>query len=253
MVTLAGTHQAPLVKICGIKTLSDFQLAADSGADFLGVIFAESKRQVALAEAERMGRWLEQFRSTRSFAASEPAPAATPDAWFHRQAHCLAQPPRPKLVGVFRNQSLEHILAVLERVPLDVVQLHGDEDISMANAIPIPVFKVFHVDDHFNSYAQVATAGFHHMALLDAKVAGGAGSQGGQGVAFNWALAEPVAHTGQPFVLAGGLRPDNVTQAIQQARPWMVDVSSGVETDGAKDPQKLRDFVAAVKVSTECS
>ncbi|KAJ1970852.1 anthranilate synthase / indole-3-glycerol phosphate synthase, partial [Dimargaris verticillata] len=154
-------------------------------------------------------------------------------------------------VGVFRNQPLEHILAVLKRVPLDVVQLHGDECLSMAHSIPAPVFKAFHMDDTFNGYAQVSTMACHQVALLDAKVAGGSGAQGGQGVAFNWALAEPVTRTGQPFILAGGLRSDNVAQAIQQTRPWMVDVSSGVETDGVKDPDKVRAFIAAVKASPQ--
>ncbi|KAJ2701500.1 anthranilate synthase / indole-3-glycerol phosphate synthase [Coemansia spiralis] len=158
---------------------------------------------------------------------------------------------RPLLAGVFQNQPLEHIVAVARAVPLDLVQLHGTEPVAMAQQIPVPVIKVFHVDGAFSIDDEAVDGGmlvpFHHSCiLLDTKVAGTT-QQGGRGVSFDWTIARGLADRAVPFLMAGGLTPDNVAEAIAVGRPWGVDVSSGVETDKAKDPEKIRAFVRNAK------
>ncbi|KAJ1935623.1 anthranilate synthase / indole-3-glycerol phosphate synthase, partial [Linderina pennispora] len=153
----------------------------------------------------------------------------------------------PLLAGVFQNQPLEHILAVVEQVPLDLVQLHGTEPIDLAREIPVPVIKVFHVDDTFSVEDSDLFKTFRHsVVLLDTKVAGTT-QQGGRGVSFDWTIARRLADSGLPFIMAGGLTPDNVREAVDVGRPWGVDVSSGTETNKAKDPAKITAFVANAK------
>ncbi|KAJ1970090.1 anthranilate synthase / indole-3-glycerol phosphate synthase [Dispira parvispora] len=235
-----------LVKICGIQSLEDLQMAAEAGADMLGVIFAPSKRQVDLDTAKAMGTWLRAFRTREqvnvaSAPDNEPC-QSTNTGWFQDQARQLVVRSKPLLVGVFRNQPLDYIVTVAQQVPLDLVQLHGTEDLRYAQDIPLPVIKAFHVDDTFSDLETLGTPGFHHYILLDAKVAG-TSAQGGHGQAFDWKLTAPIKALGHPFILAGGLRPENVRAAVTQVQPWMVDVSSGVETEGRKDRLKIQRFI----------
>ncbi|KAJ1644461.1 anthranilate synthase / indole-3-glycerol phosphate synthase [Dispira simplex] len=221
-------------------------MATEAGADMLGVIFASSKRQVNLDTAKAMGTWLRAYR-TRQPVNADLVPdnelcQLTTTGWFQDQARQLMERSKPLLVGVFQNQPLDHIVTVAQQVPLDLVQLHGTESLRCARDIPVPVIKVFHVDATFSDLETLGTPGFHHYILLDAKVAG-ASAQGGHGQAFDWALTTPIKALGHPFILAGGLRPENVRAAVTQVQPWMVDVSSGVETDGRKDPLKIQRFI----------
>ncbi|KAJ1926496.1 anthranilate synthase / indole-3-glycerol phosphate synthase [Tieghemiomyces parasiticus] len=247
---------APLVKICGLRHLEDLQLAAESGADLLGIILAPSKRLVNLETAQSMGRWLRQYRGdTETSPGTEGAPPAGADAavtWFQDRAAELTRRRGPLLVGVFLDQPVDYIREVAAQIPLDLVQLHGREDIHLAADIGHPVIKVFHMDETFSDYATVATPGYHRVSLLDAKVAGPASAQGGRGVTFDWSLTDPVRRAGQPFILAGGLNPRNVAQAVASATPWAVDVSSGVERDDGslrKCPDKVREFITSAKAS----
>ncbi|KAJ2856948.1 anthranilate synthase / indole-3-glycerol phosphate synthase [Coemansia asiatica] len=155
---------------------------------------------------------------------------------------------RPLLAGVFQNQPLEHILEVARSVPLDMVQLHGTESVEMARLIPVPVIKVFHVDDTFSLDGESdLLRTFHHsVILLDTKVAG-TSQQGGKGVSFDWTIARKLSDKGVPFLMAGGLTPENVCEAVQIGRPWGVDVSSGTETNKVKDPSKILAFVRRAK------
>ncbi|KAJ1978026.1 anthranilate synthase / indole-3-glycerol phosphate synthase [Dimargaris cristalligena] len=261
----------PLVKICGIRHLEDLQMATEAGADFLGIILANSKRRVDLETAQAMASWLRKYREDREQGGTPVTTEVSPDPptptpttttttntnhidpdWFHSNARRLAQGPRPLLVGVFLNQPLVEILDLAERIPLDMVQLHGtQEPAHWCLRIPRPVIRVFHVDANFTDYDPIARPGFYQVALLDAKVAGvAAGDQGGRGVAFDWELTRPVMESKQPYGLAGGLNPDNVAAAVRMCRPWLVDVSSGVERGAGelrKDAEKVRRFVAEAK------
>ncbi|KAJ1736161.1 anthranilate synthase / indole-3-glycerol phosphate synthase [Coemansia biformis] len=251
-----------VVKVCGVRTVEAAQAAADAGADIIGMIFAPSPRLIDVPTAQSIARAV--FQSHRADAAQATDgdgaqwdgvsgighSAVGPD-FFAACCERLRGLGRPLLAGVFQNQPLEHIVQVARAVPLDIVQLHGTEPISMAQQIPVPVIKVFHVDDAFSLDDETGGGGlltpFHHSSiLLDTKVAGTT-QQGGRGVSFDWNIARQLSDKGVPFLMAGGLTPDNVAEAIAIGRPWGVDVSSGVETDKAKDPEKIRAFVRSAK------
>ncbi|KAJ2527782.1 anthranilate synthase / indole-3-glycerol phosphate synthase, partial [Coemansia sp. RSA 1937] len=148
--------------------------------------------------------------------------------------------PSPRLIDISTaqeiakavNQDLDHILSVVRQVPLDLVQLHGTEPVQMARQIPVSVIKVFHVGADFTvDTAGLFDTGYHSVILLDTKVPAAGAQQGGHGVQFDWTVARSLSDRNVPFLMAGGLSPDNVGEAVKVARPWGVDVSSGVETD----------------------
>jgi phosphoribosylanthranilate isomerase len=208
----------PLIKICGIRELEHAQVAAEAGADLLGFVFVPVRRQITPNDARPI---LESVRGD-----SQRPPVA---------------------VGLFVNESAEKINAVAEQVDLDLVQLSGIEAPELAGQIDRPVIKAVRVEEgesledvsaRIERYLQ-----FSAGVLLDTHVAG---QWGGTGVVGNWPMAARLAEL-FPIVLAGGLNPRNVADAIGEVQPAVVDVSSGVETDGRKDAQKIREFVSAAK------
>ena len=204
------------VKICGITNLEDARLAAEVGADLLGLIFyPPSPRYVNPEQACRIVQAL-------------------------RDGSILVP-----CVGVFVDETLDAVRQIMVDCGLDYAQLHGEEPPEMAAALleeGFQVVKAFRVRDGA-FLAQVedypATA-----YLLDTYIPG---QPGGTGQSFDWALAAQASVYG-PVILAGGLTPGNVAQAVRTARPWGVDVASGVEAaPGRKDPPKVRCFIATVK------
>ena len=135
---------------------------------------------------------------------------------------------------------------------LDLVQLCGDESLSYCSQISTPVIKVLHVSEIQSVEEQVDSLSREmaalrergHMVILDRKVEG---LQGGTGQSFNWEIAKELSSRGFSFLLAGGLTPENVGLAVRTVRPWGVDVSSGVETGGVKDGERIRAFIEAVR------
>ncbi|KAJ2785799.1 anthranilate synthase / indole-3-glycerol phosphate synthase [Coemansia javaensis] len=252
----------PVVKICGVRTAEAAVAAADAGADIIGMIFAPSPRLIDVATARAIAQAVRPAGGSSNSDNEDGAPwdaaagvdqGAAAAEFFAASAKRLMAAGRPLLAGVFQNQPLEHILEVARAVPLDLVQLHGTEPVAMARQIPVPVIKVFHVDDAFSVDDAARTgdmlATHHHAAiLLDTKVAGTA-QQGGHGVSFDWTIARRLSDRGVPFLMAGGLVPENVAEAIGVGRPWGVDVSSGVETDRVKDADKIRAFVANARLA----
>ncbi len=198
------------VKICGIMSGEDAAAAVAAGADALGFVFVpDSPRYIRAERAERIVAGL---------------------------------PPFVTSVGVFVNQELDEILEIAARCRLQAVQLHGEEPEEIARRIPLQVIKAIRVRNQ-ESLRPVATYPAHAF-LLDAYVEGKAG---GTGTAFSWDLVAAVSGKA-PIILSGGLRPDSVEAAVRRIRPYAVDVSSGVEfRPGEKDPQKVREFVAAVR------
>jgi anthranilate synthase/indole-3-glycerol phosphate synthase/phosphoribosylanthranilate isomerase len=252
------TMTGSLVKVCGISSVEAATEAATAGADLIGLIFAEkSKRKVSIEQAKEI------VSSLRSLDAPETTELEQEDDealdWFQMHRQLLeGRERKPLVVGVFVNQSIRYMTQVALKVGLDLIQLHGTESIEAARYLPVPVIKAFHIDNdsfkagHINAITQ---PGSHHYVLLDAKVASlPLDQQGGQGVKFDWSIASKVvnkdAESPFPIILAGGLDPGNVASAIHQVKPWIVDVSSGVETDGKKDLEKIRDFVNTVKSTT---
>jgi phosphoribosylanthranilate isomerase len=200
-----------IVKICGLRTVEHTLVAATAGADLLGLVFAPSRRQVTLTEAATIA------------AAVHKLPA-----------------PRPRLVGLFVHEQPARIKTIVQQVGLDLVQLSGDEPVSDAAAITVPIIKAIRMDgsQHEADWLQQPVT-----FLVDAHVPG---SYGGTGVRADWARAAPLASQ-RPLLLAGGLNAANVAAAIAAVRPLGVDVSSGVERDGRKDALLIETFIAAAR------
>jgi phosphoribosylanthranilate isomerase len=232
-----------LVKICGMREPGHAVAAADAGADFVGVIFAPSRRRATVEQAQAIARAL---GSTQA-AASVPAADALKDArWFRRWARsieALLGRKRPLLVGVFADAETETINSIADSCGLDLVQLSGHEAWGTCLEIGRPVIKAIRVSASASARSILGTMrpGTAGLCLLDSEVKG---ILGGSGQTFDWQVARGVAAK-RPIILAGGLTPENVGEAVRVVKPWAVDVSSGVETDGVKDVAKIRAFVAA--------
>ncbi len=212
------------VKICGISRAEDALAAAEAGADFIGLVFAPSKRQLNAGRAEEIVKALKG----------------------------LERPPRT--VGVFVNLPAIEVERAAERCGLDRVQLSGDEPWDYIRDIALPVIKAVRVKAGQSGSDILAEMerGQRYMdgdfiCLLDCAVAG---SYGGSGRAFDWAAAREAAERFR-VIVAGGLSPDNVGEAIRMAAPWGVDVSSGVESRGRKDIAKIKAFIDAVRAADE--
>ncbi|MFA4969077.1 MAG: phosphoribosylanthranilate isomerase [Sulfuritalea sp.] len=201
------------IKICGITREEDLAAAIAAGADALGFVFyAPSSRYV------------------------------TPERAVQLVAHVPAFVTR---VGLFVNEPAETVSAVLARVPLELLQFHGDEDAAYCSQFGRPWIKAARVRPGFDllEYASAfAKAPGISGLLLDADVEG----YGGGGKTFDWTLIP--RNLPLPVILSGGLHPGNVAEAVRAVRPWAVDVSSGVEAArGIKDAQKITEFIAGVR------
>lgn len=220
-----------LVKICGVSDPKHARAAAALGADFVGMVFAPSKRQVTLGQAKSIAKALGK-KPGHGLRAEDIATIE----------NALAER-RPLLVGVFADQDADTINAIAEEVALDLVQLSGSEAWELNEHIARPVVKCMKV--RATESAQEVLQHYHRSAvlLLDPFVEG---TYGGTGQTLDWNVAGEIARETQ-VVLAGGLTPENVAEAVRTVHPWAVDVSSGVETDGAKDTDKIRAFIMAAK------
>jgi phosphoribosylanthranilate isomerase len=207
------------IKICGITTITDARAAIDAGVDALGCIFAEkSPRCISIAKAKKV-------------------------------AVCL--PPFVDLVGVFFDQSLLEVVEIVREVGLTCAQLHGGEDPDYCRqvarmAAPCKVIKAFRIGAESQAAAFVRYNDVVCGFLLDTYIKGQAG---GTGRVFDWRLIEDF-DLQRPVILSGGLRPENILEAIRTARPFGVDVNSGVEvTPGIKDHQKLHQLIDQVRLA----
>jgi len=242
---------APVVKVCGIRTKEAALEAAQAGADLIGLIFAKSRRQISPEQGAEIVQAIDEwYPSPRSRLPSREAFTIGAE-WFERWSQELTVADRrpPLVVGVFSNQTVEEINDTVARASLDLVQLHGSEPLEEADRICVPVIRAIHVgerDTAASVQAQIIP-GHYAFVLLDSKVTG-ASQQGGSGVPFDWTIAHSLRET-VPFLVAGGLTPENVGEVVQTVGPWGVDVSSGVETDGVKDLVKVRDFVERGKAA----
>lgn len=189
------------VKICGLSTASAVETACQSGADYIGFVFAESHRRVSLEQAQKL-------------AALVPATV--------------------RKVGVFVSPSLTDLQEAILVANLDLVQIHGNFNEDLLTEIGRPVIRAYQVKGALKDVSQQAD-----YLLFDAPLAG-------SGQTFDWqSFDKNQIH--QPFFIAGGLNTGNVREAIQHFAPYAVDVSSGVETDGQKDLEKIKEFIERVK------
>jgi phosphoribosylanthranilate isomerase len=160
-------------------------------------------------------------------------------------AAIASQLPGVAKVGVFVDQPLSEVREIADRCRLDYLQLHGHEPPDYCQALGRPVIKAFRYHPAFD--AAVAASYPADLLLVDSLVPGQAG---GSGQAFDWRQAQMLGRQlARPFILAGGLTAENVSEAIGLLRPGGVDVSGGVETGGAKDPEKIRRFIACAKAA----
>lgn len=199
------------VKICGLTNPDDALAAVAAGADALGFMFYErSPRRVTPVQAAAIIR---------------------------------ALPPLVAKVGVFVNPSAEFVRETIVVSGIDTLQFHGEEPAAFCGQFGLKAIKAFRMSDAAALPGLLAYA--TEAWLLDSFVPG---QLGGTGERFNWDLAIAAKTHGRPIVLAGGLTPDNVAEAVQRVRPFGVDVASGVESaPGQKDPAKVRAFIAAAK------
>lgn len=210
------------VKICGIMRPEDARLAADTGADLLGVNFVhDSRRFVDRSQAERI---IQSARESDG---------------------------QPGVVGLFADQTEDDVNRMAVELGLDVVQLCGGESPAYCARMLTPVMKTVHVGNEAVDCDELAEriqeyTGDGHVVVVDRKVEGLAG---GTGQSFDWNIARDLSRRGLEFFLAGGLNPGNVGDAVRLVSPWGVDVSSGVETKGVpgKDHDKIKLFINAAR------
>lgn len=199
------------VKICGLKRVDDALAAVDAGADLIGLMFfPRSPRVIDLQTAAEIASAVRGKAST---------------------------------VGVFVNAPPEEMNRVAHICGLDYLQLSGSEGEETVRALEVRAIDVIHMRAGLTADELIERVDrtVAEIVLLDTAHEG---VFGGTGVAFDW---NRIPELGRPMMLAGGLNPDNVAEAIRRIRPWGVDVSSGVELDGEKSQSKIRDFVAAAK------
>ncbi len=207
------------VKICGVRRPEDALVVAEAGADYLGMVFVPGRRRRV-----------------------DPAAARVITDGLHALGAGA-----PQAVGLFGDQPLEEALDTIAGAGLDWVQLCGDESPEYCGKVQerAGVIKVLHVADDAEIDGIVELIDTYAAAgctiTLDSHVTG---LHGGTGQSFDWSIAAKLAESGRQFLLAGGLTPENVAEAAAQVNPWGVDVSSGVETDGAQDHAKIRQFIA---------
>jgi phosphoribosylanthranilate isomerase len=204
------------VKVCGIRTVEDGRMAVEAGADAVGFIFwPMSPRRVDVDRAAVIGREL---------------------------------PPFVLRVGVFVDTPRDEMARVADAVGLDLLQLHGDEPPEALEGLPRRVLKAVRVGKGFAAGDALRYVGHAAGVLVDTRLAGETALPGGTGVPFDWTLVRGLRERLPFLMLAGGLSPDNVADAIRAVCPHAVDVSSGVEAmPGRKDPAKVRAFIAAVR------
>jgi phosphoribosylanthranilate isomerase len=208
------------IKICGIRDKNHALAAVEAGADFIGLVFAPSKRQVTPTQACEIVN------------AVKKSSDAT------------------KVVGVFVNAPASQVNEIADFCALDCVQLSGDESWEYCREVIEPVIKAIRIGQQSPEelYAELSAgskllSSQRFITLLDSQVEG---EYGGTGESFDWNLAQQVAKR-FPVIIAGGLDPKNVARLIETVKPWGVDVSSGVESNGLKDASKIRAFVKAVR------
>ena len=189
------------VKICGLSTKEAVKTAVSAGADYIGFVFAPSKRQVTVEQAAELAKII---------------------------------PTNVNKVGVFVSPSRAELLEAVDKVGLDFVQVHGQVVDKLFENLPCGSIQAVQVDEG----GHVPNSQANYL-LFDAPVAG-------SGQTFDWGRLDTTG-LAQPFFIAGGLNEDNVARAIQHFSPFAVDVSSGVETDGQKDHEKIRRFIERVK------
>ena len=213
------TYYTPKVKMCGISKVETIPAIVDAKPDYMGLVFAPSKRQVTVEQAKILVEEL------------------------HKQYAVRYNSETIKTVGVFVNETVENLLKIAEEVKLDVIQLHGDEDESFIQILKeqsnVEVWKAVQVRSAADAEKWIDSSA--DMLLFDAYHKD---ERGGTGEVFDWSSLDEFE---RPFMLAGGIDSTNVARAIRTVRPYGIDISSGIETEGVKDDEKMKAFTNSVR------
>ena len=229
------TYYTPKVKMCGISNVETIPAIIDAKPDYMGLVFAPSKRQVTVEQAKTLVEELyKQNVVGNNSEVEQTEPVTSLDT---------ASSETIKTVGVFVNETVENLLKIAEEVKLDVIQLHGDEDESFIQILKeqsnVEVWKAVQVRSAADAEKWIDSSA--DMLLFDAYHKD---ERGGTGEVFDWSSLDEFE---RPFMLAGGIDSTNVARAIRTVRPYGLDISSGIETNGVKDDEKIKAFTNIVR------
>ena len=229
------TYYTPKVKMCGISKVETIPAIVEANPDYMGLVFAPSKRQVTVEQAKTLVEELyKQNVVGNNSEAEQTEPVTSLDT---------ASSETIKTVGVFVNETVENLLKIAEEVKLDVIQLHGDEDESFIQILKeqsnVEVWKAVQVRSAADAEKWIDSSA--DMLLFDAYHKD---ERGGTGEVFDWSSLDEFE---RPFMLAGGIDSTNVARATRTVRPYGLDISSGIETNGVKDNEKMKAFTNIVR------
>ena len=220
------TYYTPKVKMCGISQIETIPAVVEAKPDYMGLVFAPSKRQVTVAQAKTLVEELHKGYAKKYSSDIEQDKDDT-----------------IKTVGVFVNETVDNLVTIANEANLDAVQLHGDEDEAFIQSLKertnVEVWKAVQIQSAADAEAWIDSSA--DMLLFDAYHKD---ERGGTGEVFDWSCLDAFE---RPFMLAGGIDCTNVARAIRTVRPYGIDISSGIETNGVKDDVKITAFTKIVK------
>ena len=220
------TYYTPKVKMCGISKVETIPAVVEAKPDYMGLVFAPSKRQVTVDQAKTL---VEELHKQYTKRYNNGAEQSNND--------------EIKTVGVFVNETLENLVTIAKEANLDVVQLHGDEDEAFTQSLKertnVEVWKAVQIRSAADAETWIDSSA--DMLLFDAYHKD---ERGGTGEVFDWSCLDEFE---RPFMLAGGIDSTNVARAIRTVRPYGIDISSGIETEGVKDDEKIKAFTNIVR------
>lgn len=220
------TYYTPKVKMCGISKVETIPAVVEAKPDYMGLVFAPSKRQVTVDQAKTLVEELHRGYAQKYGSDTE-----------HDKNDTI------KTVGVFVNETVDNLITIANEANLDAVQLHGDEDEAFIQSLKertnVEVWKAIQIRSAADVEEWIDSSA--DMLLFDAYHKD---ERGGTGEVFDWSSLDAFE---RPFMLAGGIDSTNVARAIRTVRPYGIDISSGIETNGVKDDEKITAFTKIVK------
>ena len=227
-----STYYTPKIKMCGISKIETIPAVIEANPDYMGLVFAPSKRQVTVDQAKTLVEELHKQYANRY---NRDAEQYSNQTLIHQEFI--------KTVGIFVNETLDNLVTIATEVNLDAVQLHGDEDEAFIQSLKertnVEVWKAVQIRSAADAEAWIDSSA--DMLLFDAYHKD---ERGGTGEVFDWSCLDEFE---RPFMLAGGIDSTNVARAIRTVRSYGIDISSGIETDGVKDNEKITAFTKLVR------
>ena len=259
------TYYTPKIKMCGISKIETIPAVVEAKPDYMGLVFAPSKRQVTVDQAKSLVEELhkqygnrysrDEVRCSNDVVQDGPVIGTVQEGIATSDVHegtltsienispTLIHQESIKTVGVFVNETVESLLKIAKEVKLDVIQLHGDEDEFFIQTLKeqsnVEVWKAVQIRSAADAEAWIDSSA--DMLLFDAYHKD---ERGGTGEVFDWSCLDEFE---RPFMLAGGIDSTNVARAIRTVRPYGIDISSGIETEGVKDNEKIKAFTNIVR------